>query len=476
VDAGAAPGQAGLRVRVAVDVKGELFSPAGPDAAPVREPVNMEARFDFEERSGAGGGSARLYHEAAATMQRDGHASRCVLAADARRVVVARQGTTPVPHLADAVLSNAESALLETPFDSLLLDDLLPDAAVAVGDGWAVPADLAAGLLAIDTVEAGGINARLEQVADGRARIVLSGIVDGAADGVPTHVTVEGSFAAAAIAAGTAPAAEAAAAPDAEPDADTDAVSAAASGSQPPDRHRLQGPVGDVTVVLLERRQASHVAPGFEVEARISVARTAVDAGDAGEAAEIGGEDTAPVAGRPRGAGGPGRVWHRDAAGRFDLVHDGRWRIVEDGASGLVMRLVDRGALVGQCSITVLQGTAGVRPTAAEVRADIERALAGQISRVEGIEETAREDGLGIVRLTAAGHAGKLPFRWSHYVVSAPDGSLAHVTFMCEEPMRQRFGDADRDLVAGLRLPGPGRGPGEASPTTASDPARRTTR
>ena len=51
-----------------------------------------------------------------------------------------------------------------------------------------------------------------------------------------------------------------------------------------------------------------------------------------------------------------------------DVVVDARWRKVEDGESGLVMRLVDHGALVGQCSITALPIVEGATPpTRAEV-------------------------------------------------------------------------------------------------------------
>jgi hypothetical protein len=40
-----------------------------------------------------------------------------------------------------------ESDLLETPFDSLLIDDLLPREPVSIGQLWEIPADITAGLL-----------------------------------------------------------------------------------------------------------------------------------------------------------------------------------------------------------------------------------------------------------------------------------------------------------------------------------------
>jgi hypothetical protein len=134
-------------------------------------------------------------------------------------------------------------------------------------------------------------------------------------------------------------------------------------------------------------------------------------------------------------------------------VHDAQWRRVEDGANGMVMRLVDRGALVGQCSITTLpQAAAAALPSGEDVTRDVERSLAGQVVRSDAAEESDRADGLRVVRLGSSGTAGRLPFRWIHYVLAAQDGSRVSATFMCEESMRQRFGDADRLLISELRF------------------------
>ena len=449
----AADATTGLRVRIKLDVRGELLAPVGPDAPPLREPVEMAARFDFEETSPAlsSGETAtppvavvrRSYRDATASMRVGDTSTTATLAADARQLLVARQGTTPMPYLADGFLSGEESDLLETPFDSLLLDDLLPGEPVSIGQTWGIPADITAGLLAIDTVESGSIEARVREVSDGRAQVTFAGIIDGAVDGVPTHLTVEGSFAVAA----------------------TDAVANDASTDLEVSLYRLQGRVLQASADLRERRQASHVSPGFEVEAQLVVARTplvSVAESTVGQLADAvvdyaaEGTPASSVRAQPsrrRGAGGPGRVWYRDPKGRFDLVHDAQWRRVEDGANGMVMRLVDRGALVGQCSITTLpQAAAAALPTGEDVTRDVERSLAGQVVRSDAAEESDRADGLRVVRLGSSGTAGRLPFRWIHYVLAAQDGSRVSATFMCEESMLRRFGDADRLLIAELRF------------------------
>jgi hypothetical protein len=409
------------RVQVDLHVQGELFAPAGRDAEPVRRPITIEARFDFVEQSGTGTATAtRTYAEASADVRVAEEPARTTLPADARRVEVALQGTTPTPYLTDGFLSREELDLLDTPFDAALLDRLLPSETVAIDATWAIPPDAAAGLLAIDTIETGGLEAKLTAVDDGLAAVRLTGIVDGAADGAPTHLVVEGTCRFAA---------------------------------DPADGLWRLSSLRVAAITIQERRQASHVAPGFDVEARVSVARRPHDADGRTDVSATG----EPAVGRPtrrRGPGRPGLVWHRDRGEHYDLVHDARWRVVEDAPTGLVLRLIDRGALLGQCSLTALpRGDALAPPTIAEVQRDIERSLAGQFARFEHASEATRSDGVRIVRVVSAGTAENLPFRWIHQVLTDAQGRRAAATFMLETAAAKRFGDADRELIDGLTFP-----------------------
>jgi hypothetical protein len=409
------------RIRIKLDVAGEIFAPAGRDVPPVRRPIAVDARFDFVETGSIEPGCSvtRRYRDATADVRVENAVRTTRLPSDARRLRTVLEGATPVPSLDTGFLTREELDLLETPFDPLLLGRLLPEKPVSVGDSWTVSADAVAGLLAIDTVESGDLDAKLVDVVDGRGEVKLAGIIDGAADGVPTHVVVEGACGAAA--------------------------------SEVDGGVRLGDGIANLAVTIRERREASHVAPGFDVEARLTVARVATE-----ERAELGGEsaDHAGPEGRRRGTGRPGFVWQRDAVGRYDLVHDARWRTIEDGPNGLVMRFVDRGALVAQCSITSLpRSSSQSPPTIAEVERDLQRSLAGQFGRLEHSSEATRSDGVRLVRVVATGRADGLPFRWIHYVLTDADGDRVAATCTLEDSLEKRFGTADRELVDGIRLP-----------------------
>ena len=432
------PVAATARVRVKLDVTGEIFAPAGRDAPPLRLATNLDAMFDFTEVPLADQGTGeplagqplveRRFADAVAELRLDGATRRIALAPEARVVRVAIRGTTPSPFLERGFLTRDEPDLLEIPFDPLVAAEIRPGHDVAPGESWTISADVAAGLLSIDTIESGGLEGRLDEVVDGVATVRVSGLVDGAADGVPTHVTVEGSC-------------------------------RMPAGDAVDGRHALGAAIESAAITIRERREAGHVAPGFDVEARVSFARTAIADDDRDRTVRA-------AAGAPRddAPGRPGLVWHRDALGRFEVVHETGWRPIEDGPDGLVMRLVDHGALVAQCSITALpRGSAEAPPTIAEVERDLARSLAGQFGAVEHSSEATRTDGVCIVRVIAGGRAGDLPFRWVHAVLTDEAGHRLAVTCLLEASMAERFGDADRRLVDGIRLP--------AGPVTAPEAA-----
>jgi hypothetical protein len=414
-------------------VRGELFATAAAGAEPVRRPIALDARFEFTEQSASGAGRdtvLRRYTIARADIETAGQRVGQQLATDARDVVVQLAGMMPRPYLAHGFLSREEAELLDVPFDPLLLDGLRPDHPVAVGGSWKLPGDLVAGLLAMDTVESGGLEATLSSASEGTATVKLQGTVVGAADGAPTRIEVTGQATAAGV-----------------PDEDG--------------AWRFTGPITTLEAAVSERREAGWVAPGLAVEATVTFKRSPPAAPvepTAATTANSATEPTPAVAGlappatdRPAGLGRPGVVWHRHRQGRYTTVLDARWRVVEDGPEGLVLRLSDRGRLVAQCSLLPLPRVAAdAAPAEETVRADVRRSLGDQFGLVAESEATTRDDGTRVVRVVAEGAADGRQFRWIHYVLTDPTGHRVAATFMHEPALIDRFAAADRELVAGL--------------------------
>jgi hypothetical protein len=419
----------GDQIELTLRVQGDLFATAAAGADPVRRPISLEARFEFVERplTDAGGdGVTRRYSIARADIETDGHRAEQRLARDARDVLFRLEGTTPRPYLAEGFLARDEAELLDVPFDPLLIDSLQPDHPVAAGASWKLPADLAAGLLAIDTVESGGITASLAEVGDGRATMTLEGTVVGAADGVPTRIQVTGR-------------------------------ATAQAASDDDQTWRIEGPITTLEATIAERREAGWIAPGLDLEATVTIKRSPAAtpteslAAGTSEPTPAADELAAPEADRPAGKGRPGVVWHRHHRGRYASVLDARWRVVEDGPEGLVLRLSDRGRLVAQCSILPLPRVASeAAPSEETVRGDVRRSLGEQFGLLAESESATRDDGTRVVRVVAEGAADGRAFRWIHYVLTDPAGHRVAVTFMHEPALIDRFAAADRELVAGL--------------------------
>jgi len=409
------PDAATSQVQFDVAASGRLFA-AGPGGA--EHPIEVTARFVFRETPMTGG-VRREYEQASALISRGETAVRKTLADDAGEVLVTLAGASPRAWLADGFLSHEEAELLDTPFDPLLAERLRPDAAVGMAESWELPDDVVAGLAGLDAVDSGGLEAKLESVEDGLARLRFSGTVVGRVDSTTSRLTVEGT------------------------------ATAAATPGQEEGDWLIAGPLSRLEASIEERREPGWVSPGIDVRATVTMHRTTRDAMSSAVAAT--GRLAAAAVDRPRGTGSAARLWHRHTRGRYTMVVDARWRMIEDGPEGLVMRLIDPDGMVAQCSLVPLpRAAAETPPVEGTVQADVRRSLGDQFGHFTESEAVTRDDGTRIVRVVAEGAAADRPFRWVHHVLTGPGGHQIAVTCMLEPALAERFAAADRELVAGL--------------------------
>lgn len=435
------------RVRVKMEARGELFAPTGDVTGEVRRPFTAAARLDFLEgladADPAEAVAAAPPHDARGvrhffsaaselSLDRDGDTRRSLAPATTTLVVASSPAVT---HFApDTLLTREEAELLDIAFDPLLLDRLLPPADSASTE-WRPPAELVAALLAIDTVgrpvddpkaaptgespdpaATGPLLARVVPATDSddAAKLVVTGTVHGAVDGVPTTIRVDGSY---------------------ELDA---------AGRR----------VKNGFVRLREKRLAGHVSPGFECEASFQMARRPAEGSQAVPAADaevLSGMEAAWARVLDgQGTGTPRSLRFQDPDRRFTLVHDTRWRAVADDARGLVLRMVDDGALLAECTVSPLPPGESGMPIE-DFRRDIERSLAGRLGRfTSSDEQPPTESAERVLRVVSEGTIDGVPLEWRHYLVEAGRGSRTAVTFTVERRFADRFGRADADFMAGL--------------------------
>jgi hypothetical protein len=401
----------------------------------VEQPVRAESKLSFFQRGQVASSSLRWseqeqvvlrhYREAEGRLSVGEGKITTRLPAGIGPVRVRLAGATPQAWLANGFLSQPEHDLLAMPFDPLLLSALGPPLDSGEGDLWPVDADAVAGLLCIDTVAAGEMLVTVEQMTEAEATLSLRASIVGAVDGASTEIELAGS------------------------------CQWAFAGTSPPGMTQLE-------VVIRESRQPGPVGPGLAVDAALQMTsrRPASELGKAEAVTGAGwkkektlsapGENAAPI--RPRrGPGQPGCLWLTDSYDRFDLVYPVQWKVIEQGAERVVLRLVDHGALIGQVTIFPLPPN-GVPLSLGILQRDIERSLADQFSHLLKAAESQRSDGTRILRVVSAGEADGLPFQWIHYHLAAENGQRVSLSFIVETKQVERFGDADQRLVEGLKL------------------------
>ena len=127
--------------------------------------------------------SVRKYTKATAVNVVGGEEFRPTLRSARRLICAEAGGRTTVLFSPAGPLNRAELDLIEVQADSLLLDRLLPEKRVAVGDQWPHSEQLMAALFGLDEVSKTDVQSRLKEVTDIVARFEIHGQVDGAIHG-----------------------------------------------------------------------------------------------------------------------------------------------------------------------------------------------------------------------------------------------------------------------------------------------------
>jgi hypothetical protein len=141
-------------------------------------------------------------------------------------------------------------------------------------------------------------------------------------------------------------------------------------------------------------------------------------------------------------------VAYRDPTGRYTLEHDPRWRPVSEDARGVVLRFIDDGALVAECTVSALPPSAP-GTTVDAFKEDVARSLGSSLAKVVSADETPRDDGCRHLRVVAEGSEGDVPLEWRHHLLEGPRGSRLSATFVIERRFLGRFATADADFIAG---------------------------
>jgi len=323
-----------------------------------------------------------------------------------RLVVVRRTEAQPQVHSPMGPLSTDELELLQLPFDSLLIDELLPAKEVALKESWKHDDALMCALLNLDAVSKSDVTSTLTDAADDLARIEFKGLVQGALGGVTAEFDVVGRY------------------------------------TFDRTTHRISW----LAVLLKEKRAIGHVEPGVDATTRVqmTLAPTA-------EPPDLSSNELRDLTLEPL----PEllRLAYTSGTAGYSLEHDRRWSVMTDDREMLALRLVDRGELVAQCNVrSIMVPDATKRPTLTQFQADVRRSLDKNFQQFVRVGESENSIGQTVYRAEAVGTVEELEIHWIYYLVLDPGGRQVVLAFTVEQPMLERFEGTDAAMISTVRF------------------------
>ncbi|MHB8863489.1 MAG: hypothetical protein ACYC6N_13890 [Pirellulaceae bacterium] len=381
---------------------------------PAKTPVKVTAQLIYDEKvlevkaaEHRTTGAVRHYDTAEAVIEYREGAVRPQLRED-RRIVAVR-----VAEPGDVVLFSPlgpldrdELDLVSVPGNSAMIDVLLPNRRVSVGETWKLDSDWTASLAGLDAVHRSNVQCKLDRVEKGLAIVHCQGVISGAADGVSSEITV------------------------------------AAKYSFDTQRKRISW----FAMTIQEKRALGHAYPGLDVTARVQMAIA--------KKSNVPALHESVLADLNLTADDPARLLEfRSPAGGFEMLVDRRWHAMIEREDVSVLRLVDRGDLIAQCNLSALPPLeSGETFSIVDFQQDVKRALADHFGEYVTASETVTDSGLHVMRVVITGKISELPIEWVYYHLTDEQGRRASCVYTYESALADRFGASDQSLLSSFRF------------------------
>ncbi len=350
--------------------------------------------------------SIRQYNAASATIKIEDSSFTPALAGDRTLVGVQVDDSGSTLFCPHGPLTREELDLIDIQGNTVLLERLLPDQAVAVGSNWKHSGQLMAALLRLDEVGKTAVQSKLVSVKDDAALIEMAGQVEGAILGVSTTIELKGKY----------------------------------------QFHIQAGRVTWISLLIKENRSIGHAGTGLDVVARV---QTTVTPG-----AAPGSLSDKALTGVPlRPAPELTQLIHRSPDDGWEFYYDRRWFITAESAEGLALRMIDRGELIAQCNVAAVEKADTSKPVGLDAfQKDIQRALGERFGQFVKASQRSNDAGYRIYRVEAQGKVEELPILWIYHLVMHADGRRVSFAFTMEGELFDQFQGADESMVGTVRF------------------------
>jgi hypothetical protein len=147
---------------------------------------------------------------------------------------------------------------------------------------------------------------------------------------------------------------------------------------------------------------------------------------------------------------------HRSKQGDWTFAYDRQWNLAPDTQDKAVLRLVDRGEYIAQCTLNSLPSSEPQKLVSREAfQEDLRKALDKNFGEFVEASESPGPEKYRMLRVAIRGTVSELPMRWIYYHLADPQGRQAVFVFVVEEKLYDRMAGADKKLVDSFRFAEP---------------------
>lgn len=377
-------------------------------------PMSVSAKLVYDEhRTAPTAGTiptraVRYYKEAGATLKIENTGRTPQLAEDHRLVVAENPGGRLSFAAANSLLNREELDLIDVTGDSLALDALLPQRKVSANESWPADPNTMAAILSMDSVAASEVQSTLDKFNQDFALVRLAGAVVGTADGSATDMEVRGVYL----------------------------------------FDRKLRRITRFNLAVKEKRSIGSATPGLDGVAKLRVNLKPLESSPHLLPATL-------VSLRSKRDLKLDTLRLEPTKQGYRLQHDRRWFVTLEGRESTVLRLVDRGDLLAQCTITSLPPkSAGRQTTLEEFERDIRFALKDNFGELVSSRQWTNSHGHHCLEVVVRGTTEEVPLEWHYYLVAPESGNRVSLAVTIQGEMVNRLASADRHLVNAVELLG----------------------
>ncbi|MDR3183173.1 MAG: hypothetical protein LBT89_09705 [Planctomycetaceae bacterium] len=403
-------------VETLLEVAGTVKQPASelnPSVKATDNKMEVIAGFRYEERiskaASAGGGqvAVRQYNLAKSKMKIGDRTKAPELDEKIQTIVCSLEQDKVSLFSPKGSLRGEQLLLIEDlPGNTLTIDRLLPEKAVAVGETWKVSDQILRSFLSVDAVIESNVTAVLSAVADDMAMVEVVGDVSGVYLGAATEMSVRAKY-----------------------------------------QFDLKAKrINWLGLLIEEDRSIGHVGPGLnltaKVQVKISPLAEAQVLTDTVMDTIVTEPDAQMLALKYDGGKGPWR-----------FAHDRSWYVFQDDPQAAILRRLEDGELIAQCNIADM-GTVDPRTmtTIDKFQQDLVAGLGKNFGKVVSAEEHVSKAGYKVYQVLIDGMVDDLPLRWIYNLLTDKSGRQSVVVFVVEADKLDRFGDSDEVLLSTYRM------------------------